>query len=238
MSEQVDFILRNLANLLFGVANNRPGGLLLSLMLSAAGLGVGFIVAVAVAGALRSRSWILGVVARVYTRTVRGIPLILLLLIVHRLLSMATGWGAATTSLVAAFATLVSYASAYQADIIEAGLRSVPRAAVEDARLLGATPTRTYLTVTLPYGSRVMGPALLSQAITLFKDSSVVVILGVADLTTTARIVLGSDVGNAPFWVATYLTVGALYFAVAFGAARLVSRLEWSVERSGLATRI
>ena len=58
------------------------------------------------------------------------------------------------------------------------------------------------------------------RAITIFKDSSVVVVLGVADLTTTARIALGSDITNAPFWVATYLTVGLLYWIVAYGLAR------------------
>ena len=50
--------------------------------------------------------------------------------------------------------------------------------------------------------------------------------LGVAELTTTARIVLGSDVGNTPFWVATYLTVGLLYFVVAFAVSRLALRGE------------
>ena len=52
------------------------------------------------------------------------------------------------------------------------------------------------------------------------------VIIGVAELTTTARIVLGSDVGNTPFWVATYLTVGLLYFVVAFAVSRLALRGE------------
>ncbi|MGI9645881.1 MAG: hypothetical protein ACR2O6_11295, partial [Ilumatobacteraceae bacterium] len=82
--------------------------------------------------------------------------------------------------------------------------------------------------VRLPYGVRVMQPALAGQAITLFKDSSVVIVLGVADLTTTARIALGSDVTNAPFWVATYLTVGAIYFVVAFTVSRVARRRELS----------
>ena len=77
-------------------------------------------------------------------------------------------------------------------------------------------------TITVPYALRVMRPALVTQAITIFKDSSVVVVLGVVDLTTTARIALGSDIANAPFWVATYLTVGALYWVVAFSLAKAV----------------
>lgn len=238
MSDQIDFLIGNLGNLLVGVPNNRPGGLLLSLLLSIGGLTAGFVVATAVAAGLRSRHRPVRVAARLYGRTVRGVPLVLLLLIVHRLLIGVVDLSAANTSLLAALATLVLYASAYQADIIEAGLRAVPAAVVEDATLLGATRSRAYLTVTLPYGMRIMIPALLSQAITLFKDSSVVIILGVADLTTTARIVLGSDVANAPYWVATYLTVGLLYFVVAWLASRVASRLEWSADRSGLVSTV
>lgn len=69
-----------------------------------------------------------------------------------------------------------------------------------------------------------MRPALTTQAITIFKDSSVVVVLGVSDLTTNARIALGGDVTNAPYWVATYLLVGFLYWCVAFGLARFAER--------------
>lgn len=238
MSDQLDFLVRNLGNFLFGVPNNRPGGLLMSLLLSVGGLIAGLLLAVAVAGGLSSRLWPVRAAVRLYARTIRGIPLVLLLLIVHRLLISVLDFRASTTSLLAALVALILYSSAYQADIIESGLRAVPSAVMEDALLLGASRRRTYLTATLPYGLRIMGPALLSQAITLFKDSSVVVILGVADLTTTARIVLGSDVSNAPYWVATYLTVGVLYFAVAFVAARAAERLHRSIGRSGLVASI
>ena len=118
------------------------------------------------------------------------------------------------------------YSSAYQADIIRTGLRSVPGGIVDWARLMGSSRWQVYRRVKLPYSLRVMQPALAGQGITLFKDTSVVVIIGVADLTTTARIVLGGDVGNAPYWVATYLMVGLLYFGVAFGLSRLALRGE------------
>ena len=171
-------------------------------------------------------------VARTYVRVVRGVPLLLLLLLVHQVLGTGS-WGFTTTSLQSALITLVLYASAYQADILESGLRSVPVQLVDDARLLGARPTQVAIDVRVPYAVRVTRPALLTQAITVFKDSSVVVVLGVADLTTTARIALGSDVSNAPHWVAVYLAVGALYFAVAFGLSRVVNIYERSAGGHG-----
>lgn len=242
MSDQLRFVLDHLTDLLWGVPNNRPGGLVMTLLLSAGGLGFGFMVALVVSGLHQTGGRWLSGVANTYIRVVRGVPLILVLLLVHRLvavsLGVASSLGSQSASLVSALVALVLYSSAYQADIINSGLRAVPVTVVEDSRLLGTTPAETYVRVKLPYALRVVQPAMLSQIITLFKDSSVVVVLGVADLTTTARIVLGADVGNAPYWVATYLTVGALYFTVAFGLSRVASRLEVGHRKLGLVSSI
>ena len=234
MSDQLDFLFENLPNLLIGFPSNRPGGLAMSLLLAFVGLGIGFAVAVAVGSAhdspFRPIRWMAGV----YIQLFRGIPLILLLLIVNQLLGGRIILGVESTPLTAAFVALVLYSSAYQADIIHTGLRAIPDRLVDDARVMGGRRRQVYRQVKLPYGLRVMIPAFTGQAITLFKDTSVVVILGVADLTTTARIALGSDVTNAPFWVATYLTVGLLYFLVAFGLSRVARRIEFRINRGEL----
>ena len=234
MSEQIEFIIENLPNLLFGFPGHRPGGLLMSLVLALFGVGVGFVLALAVAGLLSSRFRAARWLAGGYIQVFRGVPLILLLLIVHQLLRGATVPGTVSTPLLAAFIALVLYSSSYQADIVHTGLRAVPATLVDDARLLGGSRWQVFSKVKLPYGLRVMQPALTGQGITLFKDTSVVVILGVADLTTNARIALGSDVTNAPYWVATYVTVGLLYFAVAFGVSRLARRGERRLRHSDL----
>lgn len=237
---QVGFVLEHLTDLLWGVPNNRPGGLVMTLILAVIGIGVGMVVAIAVSALQQSRWAPLRLLARSYVRVVRGVPIILVLLLVHRFVAVTFGaanaFGSQRASLLSAAVALILYSSAYQSDIITAGLRAVPSTMVEDATLLGSSRLRTYASVKIPFGLRVMRPALLSQAITLFKDSSVVVVLGVADLTTTARIVLGSDVRNAPYWVATYLTVGGLYFLVAFGLSQLTARFEANHRRMGLVT--
>ena len=225
MADQLEFLWRNAPNLLVGFPNHRPGGLLLSVLLTASSLLVGLIIAIFVGGAQTSRLVPVRWLANGYSRIIRGIPLLLLLLLVHQMLSTGR-LGVETSSLTSAFVTLVLYASAYQADIIASGVRSVPQLLIDDARPMGASPSRSHFAVSLPYGLRVMRPALLTQAITVFKDSSVVVVLGVADLTTTARIALGADVENAPYWLATYLAVGFLYFAVALSLSRLVHRFD------------
>jgi len=229
---QFEFVVRNLGNFLIGFPGNRPGGLLMSLILTAVGFSLGLAVALVVAATRDARSRAVRAVTAAYIRVVSGIPLILLLLLTHQLMAGRTVPGL-DPALTSALLTLVLYSGAYQGDIFAAGFRGVPNGVIEDARLLGCKPWQVFALVKLPYSLRAMQPALTSQAITLFKDSSVVVILGVADLTTTARIALGSDVTNAPHWVATYLTVGVIYFLVALTLSRGAHRWEQSSPSRG-----
>ena len=226
MSDQIDFLLDSIPHLLYGFPGQRPGGLVMSVLLALVGAGAGLAAAVVVASAHDARSWWVRRLAQGYVHVFRGIPLILLVLLIHQLISSGRILGLSTTPLASACIALILYSSAYQADIIRTGLRSVPVGMVEWARVMGSSRWQVYRLVKLPYSLRVMQPALAGQGITVFKDTSVVVIIGVAELTTTARIVLGSDVGNTPFWVATYLTVGLLYFLIAFGVSRLALRGE------------
>ena len=221
MSDQIEFLIRHLPNLLVGFPNNRPGGLLLSVLLSAGTIALGFVLATIVGFSFHSRSRVIRFFAGRFVWLIRGIPLIVLLVLLFQILGTGIIFGLELSSFWAAVVTLTLYAAAYQADIVRAGIAAVPAQLIEDARVLGATRSTVVRTITVPYAVRVMRPALVTQAITIFKDSSVVVVLGVADLTTTARIVLGSDITNAPFWVATYLMVGLLYWVVAYGLARI-----------------
>lgn len=226
MGEQIEFLWRHLPHFLIGFPSQRPGGLLLSVLLAAVAFAVGAVVAVPIGLGHHARFGLVRFLARRWVGLFRGIPLLVLLVLIHQFVGAGRVPGIETSTLGSAFLALALYSSAYVGDIVTAGVSAVPQQLLDDARLLGAGRATLTRTVTLPYSLRVMRPALTTQAITIFKDSSVVVILGVADLTTTARIALGGDVGNAPFWVSTYLFVGFLYFVVAFGLARIVRRFE------------
>lgn len=230
---QLDFLLTQLPNLLIGFPNQRPGGLLLTIFLAAGAIMVGFLIALGIGIAQRSPRPFMRLVARLYADLLRGIPLILLVLIIHTVMGNGRRWGINTSPLLSAMIALTLYSSAYQAEIVRAGLDAVPPHLVESARLLGSSPGQAYRLIQLRYTVHVMLPALTGQAISLFKDSSVVVIIGVAELMTVAKIALGSNVANAPYWVSLYLTVGALYFAVAFTLSRLAHH--WERRRRPLA---
>ncbi len=227
MADQIDFLIRIFPRLLFGFPGSQPGGLLMSLLLAGVAIGSGLVIALLVSPAYGSRYRVLRWGVYLYIQVFRGLPVILLLVLVHQL--VGTG-GLNPPPLLSAMLALALYSSAYQAEIVRAGLEATPERLVESARLLGSSPLQAYLLVRLRYAGRVMLPAFTGQAISLFKDTSVVVIIGVADLMTLAQISLGSDVGNAPYWVSVYLVVGALYFCVAFGLSRLARSWEQRIQ--------
>ena len=222
MSDQISFILRHIPNLLWGFPSQRPGGLLLTILLSAGSILVGLVLAIGVAVALHSRFAVIRFLFGRLVWVLRSIPLIVMLILFFQFLGTGAIFGLELSSFWSAALTLTLYSMAYQADVLKGGITAVPQHLIDDSRVLGASRWTVLTTVTIPYAVRTMRPALVTQAITVFKDSSVVVVLGVADLTTTARIVLGADISNAPFWVATYLTVGFLYWCVAFALSRFI----------------
>jgi general L-amino acid transport system permease protein len=223
---ELDFLLRNIPNLVFGFPGHRPGGLLMSILLATVAVALGFVMAVVLGSAHESRQRPLRQVANATIQIFRGIPLILLLLIVHQFLGIGRRMGLQLTPLVSALVALILYSGAYQAEIVRAGLQAVPEPLVDSARLLGSSRRQVYRLIKLRYALFVMLPAFTGQAISLFKDTSVVLILGVAELMTVARFVLGSDVGNTPYWVSLFLLVGFFYWLVAFVLSSLAQRME------------
>ncbi len=230
----LEFLWRLLPTLLVGFPGQRPGGLVLSVVLAAIAIALGFVVALII-GAMRVAGWrATRWLAAAYVEAFRGLPLLLLLFLIHQFIG-GQRFGLDFSPLTSALIALTLYTSAYQAEIVRAGLAAVPQELADSARLMGAKPWQIFFLVRLRYALRVMLPAFTGQAISLFKDSSVVVVLGVGELMTVARSTLGSDVRNSVYWVPVYLAVGLLYALVALVVSRVAARWE---RRSRLAGQL
>ncbi|MBC8504454.1 MAG: amino acid ABC transporter permease [Anaerolineales bacterium] len=233
MSAQMSFIIDNLPNLLFGFPGQRPGGLLMSVILAIISVGIGFVLGIFVGASRGSSSrWLQGS-SKIFVDIFRGLPLILLIVLVHQVLG-GRRFGLDLSPMTAVLISLSLYSGAYQAEIVYSGLKAVPTQIVESARLVGGSAWQVFLKIKLRYALRVMLPAFVGQAISLFKDTSVVLIVAVPDLMTVARSVLGSDVRNLSNWVSLYLFVGLLYFIVAFSFSTLAKRWEQRLQASDL----
>jgi general L-amino acid transport system permease protein len=225
MPDQIAFLISNLSNLLIGFPGQRPGGLFLSILLALFGIGIGFLIGLIVGSGRSSRFPFIRGGCRVFIEVFRGLPLILLLVLIHQVID-GRRFGLDINARTAALIALALYSGAYQAEIVFAGLRAIPNQFVESAQVIGGSPWQVFRWIKLRYALRVMFPAFVGQAISLFKDTSVVIVIGVADLMMVGRAILGSDVKNLSYWVGLYLFVGFLYFIVAFGISAMAKRSE------------
>lgn len=192
-----------------------------------AGIVWGTLLALARGSRLPALAWL----AAAYVNLFRSVPLVMVLLwfflIVPRLLESLLGLPAGTdTRLAAAMVGFALFESAYYAEIIRAGIDSVPKGQVDAARALGMTQVQTLRFVVLPQALRNMTPLLLTQGIILFQDTSLVYVSALADFFGAAYKVGDRD-GRI---VELLLFAGAVYFVICYGASLLVGRLSRKVK--------
>ena len=188
------------------------GGLPITVMLTAAGLSLGFPLAVALALGRRSRLPILRAMATAFVEVVRGVPLIAVLYIAALVVPLAMPRGFEIDKLFLAMGAVVVFASAYLAEAVRAGLQIIPRGQYDAARALGLDSWRMHRLVILPQALRVVVPSFVSIAVGFFQDTSLVVIIGLFDLLNTAR-VAAQDPQWLGFHTEAFVFVALVYFA-------------------------
>jgi len=124
---------------------------------------------------------------------------------------------------------LVAYETAFLAEVIRAGIQSVPRGQVEASRSLGLSYVGTMRRVILPQAMRQMTPSILNQFINLIKNTSLGYIISVNELTSAAYQVSGQLL-TKPFQV--YFILASFYFVICYSLNLGVSRLEAWTARS------
>lgn len=162
-----------------------------------------------------------------YINLFRAVPLVMVLLwfflLIPQLLSsvfnLAPGTDVRLTSAMVGFAL---FESAYYAEIIRAGIQSVPKGQLSAATALGLSRGQAMRLVILPQAMRNMVPLLLTQAIVLFQDTSLVYISALADFFGSAYKVGDRD-GRL---VEMLIFAGAVYFVLCFALSRLVQTLQ------------
>ncbi len=218
----LDFAIGVIPNLLIGFPASRPGGLLLSVFLAATSLPVGFLLAVPLGAAWNSQIGSVRRLARSIIEITRGLPLVFLLIVIHSLGTRAI-IGVDLTPLASAWIGLVLYTAAYQSEIVRAGLPSIPPIQREAARVSGLKRVDIFRLIELPQAFHTMMPAFIGHAISLFKDTSAVLVLGVAELMTVTKSI--TSAGNEEHFLGLYLLAGALYYGAALAISRIANYL-------------
>ncbi|MGB9759330.1 MAG: amino acid ABC transporter permease [Thermoproteota archaeon] len=194
-------------------------GLVFTLELSVLGFVLGFFLGVTLAVLRLSNDKLLSSISSLYIDLIRGTPLLVQILIIYfGLPSLGLYFDPITAGVLA----IGLNSGAYQAEIIRSGIKSIPKENIESAQSLGLTDFKIYKFVVLPLAIRNVIPALTNELVTLVKDSSLVSVIGVAELTRRGEYIIAWTF--RPFEV--YLLVAMIYFVICYFLSKLSSKLE------------
>ena len=204
----------------------RWGGLPLTLILTVFGLGGAFPLAVLLALGRNGRMPVVRTLCTVFIEIVRGVPLVAVLFMAAFLfpLFMPKGWE--FPSLLRVLVGIILFAGAYMAEVIRGGLLAVPRGQAEAAQALGLSYWQVQLGVVLPQALRHVLPALMNSAIALFKDTSLVIIVGLFELTGALGLAVDGDPKWRAFALDGYLFIAVIYWVGCFTLSRYSRGLE------------
>jgi general L-amino acid transport system permease protein len=207
------------------VENERWGGLILTLLLSTFGLAAAFPLAILLALARRSDMPVLRALAIGFIELVRGVPLISLLFMASVMLPLFLPTGITIDKLLRAQIALVLFAAAYLAEVVRGGLQAIPAGQYEAADALGLPYWKKTLFIILPQALRISIPPLVNSFIAFFKDTSLVLIIGLFDLLSTVKVALTEPAWTG-FGIEAYLFVSLVYFAFCYAMSSYSQNLE------------
>jgi len=181
---------------------------------------LGFIMGIFIGlGRLARARWIY-IPATLYVEFFRSVPLVMVIFWFWFIIPVFLGIPLPEYGV--ALAAFVIFEAAYLGEIVRAGIQSVPRGQVEAALATGLSQTQTMTAIVLPQALRNMIPALVTQFIVLFKDTSLASIIGYVDLTKAAQIVNNREI--RPFEL--YLFIAVVYWLCTYGMSRGARYLE------------
>ncbi|HJD44149.1 MAG TPA: amino acid ABC transporter permease [Candidatus Paenalcaligenes intestinipullorum] len=212
------------------VDNSRWGGLPLTLMLATVGLAFAFPLGVLLALGRRSHLPAVRVLSVTYIELIRGVPLISLLFMASVMLPLFLPAGTHIDKLLRAQIAIIVFAAAYIAETVRGGLQAIPKGQYEGAQSIGLNYWQTMRKIVLPQALTTVIPPLVSIFISLFKDTSLVVVIGIFDLTQSAKVAV-ADAQWRGFSTEAYLFVAAIYFVFCYGISRYSRRLETHLTR-------
>lgn len=210
--------------LLYGVGATGPmqvvgtrtwGGFMLTLVLSAVGIVVSFPLGIALALGRRSKLPAIKYFCIAFIEIIRGAPLITWLFIASLMVPLLLNISPdSIPALTRALVAITLFSSAYTAENVRGGLQAVSKGQTEAARALGLSAWQTMRQIVLPQALRAVIPALVGQAIGLFKDTSLVFIVGLLDFFEIGRRVIPAQPGSLQYPGGVLLEISLFMAAV------------------------
>jgi general L-amino acid transport system permease protein len=204
------------------------GGLLLTFLLTVVAILFSFPLGVLLALGRRSELPIVRWFSVAYIELVRGVPLITILFMAQLMLPLFLPEGLTIDRVSRAMVAMTLFSAAYLAENVRGGLQAIPKGQYEAAEALGLSGAQTMIFIILPQALRLIIPILVGQFIAVFKDTSLVAIVGLFDLVGIGKTVLAQ-----PEFLGlqreVYAFISLLYWVLSYGMSYLSQRLEASL---------
>lgn len=203
------------------------GGMMVTLILSFVGIAVSFPVGILLALGRRSNMRVLKTLCVVFIEVIRGVPLVMVLFMANVMLPLflPTGWS--IDNFLRAVIGVSLFASAYMAEVIRGGLQAIPKGQGEGANSLGLSYWQKTRLIVLPQAIKLVIPGIVNTFIGLFKDTSLVAIIGMFDLLNIIRLNFTDTTWITPMTPLTGLVfAGLIYWIFCFGMSRYSAFME------------
>jgi general L-amino acid transport system permease protein len=213
------------------VPAERWGGLSVTLILAIFGIGFAFPLGILLALGRRSSLPVVRAISVLYIEIVRGVPLITVLFMASIMFSLFMPEGLRVEQLVRAQVAIILFIAAYLAEAVRGGLQAIPKGQYEAAEALGLSYWRTMGLIVLPQALKVSIPPIVNIFISVFKDTSLVVIIGIYDFAYAVKKSVETDISWKKYFIEAFLFSIVVYWIYCFAMSRYSQWLERDLAR-------
>ena len=216
---------------LVSVRTEQWGGLPVTLILAIFGIAFAFPLGVLLALGRRSKLPIIRAASVIYIEVVRGVPLITVLFMASVMFALFLPEGVRIDQLLRAQVAIILFVAAYLAEAVRGGLQAVPKGQIEAAEALGLPYWRMMGLVVLPQALRISIPPIVNSFISLFKDTSLVVIIAIYDFAYAVKKSVETDFAWKKYFIEAFLFSILVYWIFCFAMSQYSQRLERELAR-------
>ena len=208
------------------VSTTAWGGLVITFLLAIGGIVLSFPIGILLALGRRSDLPVVKAFCIFFIETIRGVPLITILFMFSIILALFLPQDARLDRVLRALMAMTVFSSAYMAENIRGGLQAVPNGQVEAAKALGMSNVMITTFIVLPQAIRVVIPSIVGQFISLFKDTTLVVIVGINDLLGIGKSIINSSPEFVQLQTEVYIFISLIYWVFSYMMSMASRRVE------------
>jgi general L-amino acid transport system permease protein len=226
VSSPLEVVLSSFLNIdLVVVESAQFGGFLLSVLLGVASISACFPLGVLLALGRQSKLPLVTMICVGFIEFIRGVPLITLLFVASVLLNYFLPPGTSFDLILRVFIMLTLFSAAYQAEVIRGGIAALPVGQYEAANAMGLSYWQSQRLIIMPQALKISIPGTTNNFIAIFKDTTLVSIIGLLDPVGMASAIRADQTWNGIYWE-LFVAIGSLYFIFCFSMSRYSLYLE------------